>query len=231
MNAEPGGINWGRATELSEKSQFSRYHRLLGGVSSTGPGVLQTVESSADARELLRRIGGGDEAALVELIEKYEKRVYRVAARTCGDAALAEEAAVETFYKIWKSAGGWVGTSSPDTWIFRIAIHTTKDLVRARNRWWSRIWNSATRRAAGSTLPPDVALSHAEQSNRSRDDLQRTLLSLNEDDRALVTLYYWEEMTLAEIAPLLGATADALKMRLARLRKKLARLLEPPDDD
>jgi RNA polymerase sigma-70 factor (ECF subfamily) len=57
--------------------------------------------------------------------------------------------------------------------------------------------------------------------------LRQALAELTETDRALVHLYYFEQRDLAEIAHILGSSADALKTRLARARKRLRVILEP----
>ena len=54
---------------------------------------------------------------------------------------------------------------------------------------------------------------------------------LNEKDRVLVHLYYFEQWNLTEIASILDTTRDALKMRLSRARKRMRQLLEEAEVD
>ena len=74
-------------------------------------------------------------SALTELVRRLEDRVYRLAYRVVGDAALAEEATVAAFYKVWTKAGQWRGDANADTWIYRVAVRTVLDLRRGRRRW------------------------------------------------------------------------------------------------
>jgi len=170
--------------------------------------------------ELLRRCQQGDEAALALLVREYQERIFRLACRVTGDAALAEEATAQALLKIWTRARQWQGQARAATWIYRLAVRTVLDVQRAQRRWWRR-WGHGLRladRAAPAAAPDErAARVHA------------ALRQLNEADRALVHLYYFEEQSLAEIAVILGVPRDNLKMRLARARQRLKPLLEDND--
>ena len=81
------------------------------------------------------------------------------------------------------------------------------------------------------TPTPEDRLIADEQHQQVVGELDQAIGSLKEDDRLLVHLYYFEERHLAEIATILDATRDALKMRLARARQRLRQVLEEVDDD
>ena len=176
---------------------------------------------------LLRRCRRGDERALAEIVRRYQGRIYGVALRVSGDPALAEEAAVDAFYKIWRKAGQWRGATSPDAWIYRTAVRTVMDLRRSRQRWWKR-----TEMAAGKVAPEQIVsgpvddLMADEQRRLSTSFLDQAIRSLGETDRVLVHLYYFEERGLKEIEAILDVPHATLKMRLTRARQKLRRVLE-----
>jgi len=162
-----------------------------------------------------------DERALAELIQVYQQRVYRLALRVCGDTGLAEEAAVDSFYKIWTKASQWRGQTGADTWIYRIAVRTVLDLRRGRRRWWQRL------RAVGLWDDEDPAPGPAEEAiaceerQATCEQLEQALLTLKPDDRLLVHLYYDEANSLPKISEILNVPAENLKMRLARARQRL----------
>ncbi len=189
------------------------------------------MESPVDDGQLLRLCRQGDEDALAEIVRRYEQRVFRMALRVADDRALAEEATVDAFYKIWCKSRQWRGQGSPEAWIYRIAVRTTLDLKRGRQRWWkrTRLASSTTERAPEAE-PADELIAR-EQQQQIAGELNRAIDSLKEDDRILVHLYYFEDRSLAEIATMLDATRDALKMRLARARQRLRRVLEEVDYD
>ncbi len=191
---------------------------------------ISEVDTPVDDGGLLRRCGRGDEDALEELVRRYEQRLYRVAFRVAGDRALAEEATVDSFYKVWCKARQWRGQSSPEAWIYRIAVRTTLDLMRGRQRWWRRMRIASMDRKTESTTEPLDELVDEEQRQHEVCRLERAISSLGESDRILVHLYYFEQRSLADIAPVLEASRDALKMRLARARKRLREALGESDD-
>jgi RNA polymerase sigma-70 factor (ECF subfamily) len=209
------------------------YRRGRGGVFTTDRKKLtrDEVHTPADDAQLMRRIQSGDEAALAELMRRYERCIYHVAYRVAGDAALAEDATVESFYKMWCKARQWRGESSPKAWICRIAIRTTLDLQRSRQRWWKRTRWALSKREHASTSDPKDELIADERQQQVAWELKRAIGELSENDRVLVHLYYFEQWRLAEIASVLDTTRDALKMRLARARKRLRQLLEEAEVD
>ena len=169
--------------------------------------------------ELLRRCQHGDEAALALLVAEYQERIFRLACRVTGDAALAEEATAQALLKIWTRARQWQGGASAATWIYRLAVRTVLDVQRGQRRWWRR-WGNGLR--LNEKQRPAAA-------NDAADRVHAAVQQLNEADRALVHLYYFEEKSLAEIEGVLGVPRDNLKMRLARARQRLKPLLEEPD--
>lgn len=183
-----------------------------------------------DGDALLRRCQQGDDAALADLVRCFQDRVFRLAYRVSGDAAVAEEAAADVFVKVWQRAGQWRGDSSAGTWIYRIAVRTVLDHERNRHRWWRR-WAAALPGFLADPRPdPARQAAEREQQRNGALRLQEALARLPEADRVLVHLYYFENRKLADLEPLLGATRDALKMRLARARRRLRTLLGAPDE-
>ena len=184
-----------------------------------------------DDRQLLLEIQKGDEQALAELIRRYQNRLYQLTIRVCGDGSLAEEATVESFYKIWRKAHQWHVNRSPRAWIYRIAVRTVLDLRRSRQRWRKRM--QQTGRSGISVSEPDLVeqLVATEQHQRLSTELHRAIGTLKTEDRALVHMFYFEDLGLREIATVLEVSPDALKMRLSRARKRLRLVLEEFDDE
>ena len=189
------------------------------------------METPSNDGQLLRRCRSGDESALAELIQRYEQRIYRVAYRVSGDRALAEEATVDCFYKIWCKARQWRGQTTPDAWIYRIAVRTTLDLARGQQRWWKRKRLASSSGEQDPAPQPTEILIAEEQRRYVGRELDRAIDELKDEDRLLVQLYYFEQRSLAEIATILETTRDALKMRLARARKRMRLVLEEDEID
>jgi RNA polymerase sigma-70 factor (ECF subfamily) len=179
-----------------------------------------------DSDQLLRRCQQGDETALGEIVRRYQERIFRLAWRVSGDAALAEEATAQALLKIWDRAGQWRGEASAGTWIYRLAVRTVLDVQRSQRRWWRR-WSGAVPRVVRDPqhAPPAQLLAREQQ-----EQIRLALAQLAENDRVLVHLYYFEERGLGEIEAILGVARETLKMRLSRARQKLRTWLEGGDE-
>jgi RNA polymerase sigma-70 factor (ECF subfamily) len=176
-----------------------------------------------ESDELLRRCQQGDETALAELVRGYQERIFRLACRVSGDAALAEEATAQALLKIWTRAGQWRGQARASTWIYRLAVRTVLDVQRSQRRWWRR-WVPWSRVVAEPAAPTPTG----PQDERAAR-VQEAVGQLGEADRALVHLFYFENRGLAEIESILGVPRTNLKMRLARARQRLRGFLESND--
>jgi RNA polymerase sigma-70 factor, ECF subfamily len=174
-----------------------------------------------DANELLRRCQRGDESALAALVEQFGGRVFRLACRVLGDRGRAEEATADVFVKLWSTARQWRGDADAGTWTYRIAYRTILDHRRRKQG----IWVSPSPEVPDARPGPPEESVRAEAQKQALKQVHDALAQLSESDRALVHLYYFEQLRLAEIAEIVGATREVLKMRLARARQKLRELI------
>ena len=107
----------------------------------------------------------GDESAFEALVRLYEKRVFALALRMCGDRENAAEAAQEAFLAAWQGLAFFRGESSFSTWLYRLTSNACVDLLRREGRH---------RAAAGPSLDddelnldvPDPALSPQDSAER-----------------------------------------------------------------
>jgi RNA polymerase sigma-70 factor (ECF subfamily) len=111
------------------------------------------------------------------------------------------------------------GDASPWTWLVAITInrcrsHRRRQLVRLK--WWR-----AAGPAAETTDDREPSIERSEMSMRVRD----AVTALPARDREVVVLYYLEEMTVAQVAAVVGASTGAVEVRLHRARAKLRQLL------
>jgi RNA polymerase sigma-70 factor (ECF subfamily) len=211
------------------------YRRRNGGVNSCDGrhGVDATGGSTRDEGDrLLRRCAAGDSAAVGPLVEHYRGSIFRLACRMLGDASAAEDATASALVKVWSGAAGWRGECSADTWVYRITFRAALDVRRGRKRWWQRFFAFGPSDESDAE-PADAAPGPVESAERSDEAaalagrLRTAVDKLNETDRALVHLFYYEGSSLAEIESILGIARPTLKVRLSRARDKLRKLLDP----
>jgi RNA polymerase sigma-70 factor (ECF subfamily) len=171
--------------------------------------------------DLLGRCQRGDAAALTELIRRHQDRLFRAAYRILRDPARAEDAVADAFATVWIRCPSWRGEAAAATWIDRVCYRVALDHARTRRRWW-RLFARDRRDGA-----PDPGVEVAEADHRAvaARKLDAALATLTPGDRALVHLHYFEGRSLADIGTVLGATRDALKMRLSRIRGRLREVL------
>ena len=191
---------------------------------STDEGMTEDVSGP-----LLRRCRRRDSAALSEIISLHERRLYRLALGVLGNPAAAEDAVARAFVAIWTHAGQWRGEAAAATWIHRIAVRKIIDVARSERRWTMRLFGRRSEGELGRVPDPrpgpDRETEDRESRGLRRKRVGEALARLKEDDRVLVHLFYFEGLALSEIEGILDVPKTNLKMRLARAREKLRKLL------
>lgn len=152
---------------------------------------------------------------LQHMMTAYGTRLLRLCAVILKDAALAEDAAQDTYLKAWKKLHTLKDEQSEEAWLMRIGINTCRDYLRTA--WLRRV----DRRVPLSSLP------EAWQEMADPDDtVMQAVLSLPLIYRAVVTLRYDQGLPVAQIAEALHLTPGAVKARLRRANEQLRRQLE-----
>ena len=165
----------------------------------------------------------GSDEAFTNMVETYQAPVYNLCYRMLGEAAAAEDAAQETFLKVYQNLGRYDRERSFPTWLLSIAAHHCIDKLRRRR--FSSI--SIDEDEEGQTELPDRSAPDPEMETmrkQEKDRLHHLLQSLDPTDRAAVVMRYWNDCSEVEIAQSLKLTVPAVKSRLHRARRALAEL-------
>ena len=128
----------------------------------------------------------------------------------------AEEVAQDAFVRVWRALPAFRGESSFGTWLHRIVARRAIDraaLLRGRRS------REAALDAAGEPGAPE-APRDLDAALRARR-LERLMGGLSEVQRAAVSLFYWEDRSVDEVATLLGLPANTVKTHLSRARALL----------
>ncbi len=171
---------------------------------------------------LIQRILAGDENAFESLVRKSQKQVHALAFRKVGDFQTAEDITQETFLQVHQKLAtlkdptkfsGWLSTI-----VNRLCIAWYRK-NRLQTEALQEIYISGIETEAYSRY---MATEHAKINTEAQHDLVKSLLTkLKERDREVITLYYFEEMTSAEIGEILGVPENTIKSRLYRARQQL----------
>lgn len=170
----------------------------------------------------------GDRNAFGCLVEAYQGPVYNLTYRILGNAEEAEDAAQETFLRAFRKLDSYDPTRKFSTWVLSIASHYCIDRLRRRRLTWLSLEDE--------NLPPGAMVSnqpgpeqHAMQSEHEAQ-IQALLGTLSPDYRTVVVLHYWYDLSYEEIAQATGSTVSAVKSRLFRARRMLAKRLQADED-
>ncbi|WP_158975883.1 RNA polymerase sigma factor [Cellulophaga sp. L1A9] len=165
----------------------------------------------------------GDAQAFSVLINTYKHMVFTVALKITNNRENAEEVAQDTFVKAYHSLATFKGASKFSTWIYKITYYGALDYLKKNNR-----------RIKTSTIESDHDINLSELTNvldelelKDRQNcIKESLDQLGAEESVLVTLHYFEELSLQEISDIINIPANTIKVRLYRIRKKLAGILE-----
>ena len=182
-------------------------------------------ERDPDA-ELVERVARNDASAVRQLVARKLPRLLALAARMLGDRMEAEDVAQETFMRVWKQAPHWrEGEARFDTWLHRVAMNLCYDRLRMRRETPDD--TAADTLADDGELErpggPEAALEARQHGARVRE----ALAALPARQREALVLTYYQELSNAQAASLMGLSVDALESLLVRARRSVrARLAD-----
>lgn len=172
--------------------------------------------------EWLQRAIQGDQDAFAYIVETYQRPVYNLCYRMLGEAQEAEDAAQETFWRAYQALRRYDQQRSFATWLLSIAAHYCIDQQRKR-RFPTLALDIMPEEDVPDAAPdPEKVFAQLERQGQ----MQHLLSRLNPQDRAAIILRYWYEFSEEEIARSLSLTVSAIKSRLFRARRELAKAYE-----
>lgn len=157
---------------------------------------------------LVERFLLGDESSFETLYRKYYEKTFSIARGILMDADEAADATQEIFTQVYKHLARFDKRSKFSTWLFRIAVN--RSIQHSRSVKYKKNWVELNERV------PEVQPEESPIEPR----VQASLARLNPQDRAILTLFYWEELSLNDIADSLGIAMNAAKTRLYRARER-----------
>ncbi len=161
---------------------------------------------------LVWAVGQADRAAFRELYDRHADRVYRFALSIVRNGHLAEEVLQETMLAVWKQAERFRGSSKATTWMLGIARNQAHGLLRREKK--------------GERLPDDPTCDPDPAETAEIDvRVQQALQTLSSEHQEALHLVFYEEMSLADAAAVLGVPEGTVKSRLFYARKALAKEL------
>lgn len=175
----------------------------------------------SEEHELIERLRRGDSAAFDAIYAEHRPRIFSFLARLTGRRALAEDLLQETFLRLCRFAPRLLPDTRIELWLFTVA----RNLARSHFRWSvvdaNRMFGSWQPSAADQQTSP-FDMTSARELERA---VERALLRLPIDQRELLVLIAVERVSSADVAQLLDLSPAALRQRLSRARKLLAKAI------
>ena len=165
----------------------------------------------------------GNSNAFRYIVDQYKDKTYNLALRICGNHEEAEEIAQDSFLKAYRSLNRFKNKSSFATWLYRITYNSSISLVRIKKK----------KTLSLEDFPTDAVdfLGNNTTDEKAESEYRNSLLSfalqkINEEERALISLFYYEDMNIEEISDITGISKSTIKVKLFRTRQKMLEIIE-----
>jgi RNA polymerase sigma-70 factor (ECF subfamily) len=189
--------------------------------------VSQINEAPAD-QELIARTLRGDGAAFAVLVDRFQRKIFRVAYAIVRDESEADTITQDTFIQAYTHLGKFQGRSEFETWLTRIAINRSRDSLR-RRRFVSLFTGDDDSDERTMLFEPVDERPDPEREIMARQlrvAIERAERTLSAQQKVIFRLRHYEERPLEEIAELLGLAAGTVRAHLFRAVHKIRKELE-----
>ena len=172
--------------------------------------------------DLLAKARGGNLLAFEEIVKRYERRVYGIALRIVRRHEVADDVAQEAFMRAHQALSTFDLDRPFGPWICRIAANLAINHVRSPEAREEPLPEGHAETPAPGRGALDLVLER-----EAREVLERALLGLPAEQRAVFALRTFEELSYREIADALGISIGTVMSRLSRARERLREALAP----
>jgi RNA polymerase sigma-70 factor, ECF subfamily len=172
---------------------------------------------------IVARVLGGDTAAYAVLVARYRGQYARFAARMLGNREDAEEALQDALVRAFRSLSRCDDPAKFGSWLFRILANRCRTAGARRGRRERTFVNDEIALL-------DAAEEHPENRRAWREEIQRALMQLDDEQREAFLLKHVEDMGYEQMSELTGVGVSALKMRVKRACERLRVLLQEVQD-
>lgn len=162
---------------------------------------------------IARCIAGDDRNAFGQLVIAYEQGLRRFLFNLCGDEALTNDLAQDTFLKAYLAIRSFQGISRFKTWLYRIGYNEFLSHRRSSH-------------ITTDDFPPDIDSTSPTTATDARLTIEQCLSQLSEAERTVVMLFYLEDMPIKRIVEITGMPDGSVKSYLHRAKSRMRLFLE-----
>ena len=177
-----------------------------------------------DDKHIIKAVRSNPENGFRLLLTKYKKPIYWHIRRIVVGHDDAQDAAQETFVRVFRNFNSYDGADKLRGWIFRIATNEALRMLDKRNNSTLSLDDEDTNIAGQAIADP-----YFDDSDKAAVLLQKAILSLPTKQQLTFNLRYYDEMTYDEIAEVIGSTASAAKMNYHIAKDKIVKFINSND--
>ncbi len=166
--------------------------------------------------KLIQQCLGGDQKAFETLVEKYQKPMFNAALRIIDNQEDAADVTQAAFVKAYENLKQFDGRYKFFSWLYRITVNGSLNFVNARQRF---------EELPEDTVSPDKNADDVFSEEDTARTVQRALMKLTPDYRAVIVLSHFRELSYKEISDVLGIPEKRVKSRLFSARQMLKNVL------
>lgn len=171
----------------------------------------------------IARVLEGKNSDYAYLINKYKDMIFTLAFRITGNREDAEEVSQDVFLKAFNGLADFRGISKFSTWLYKIAYNQSVSHIRKKK---PEILSYDSMETGINELKGEMDVGHEQLDQIPAGYIKKAFEKLEETDRAVLTLYYQENLNVKEIVNITGLSLSNVKVKLFRSRKKLIDLLK-----
>lgn len=178
--------------------------------------------------QLVKEIISGSKSSLDVLVNRYYEIIYSYSMRQVNDYHLACDLTQEVFVKMMMNINKYrVGTDSFKYWLLKIALNHIRDYFRSEKNRKSTVFDNMEY-LSNNDINNDNMINMLEIHEKSKE-VKKAIYSLKEQEKEIVILKYYNDMTIKEISGITGNNESTIKSRLYRALEKLRRHLKGGD--
>jgi len=180
--------------------------------------MIDTNRMNSNIQDCIKRVKAGDFRAFSHIVSEYQQMVFTIVFKIICNREDAEDITQEIFIKVFKSLDSFKEESGFSTWLYRIAYNTTLSEIRKR-------------KIVFASFEDDFSSLKEEEIDENMEDLaaeerilqlEQALKTLPPEDALLVTMFYLDNQSIEEISRVSNLSQANVKVKLHRIRKKLA---------
>jgi len=177
---------------------------------------------TSDDQQLIAQVQAGDWRGFEALYDKYKGQVYRTALAITRDRAAAEDILQDCFLRFHAHVNRLDGSMPLSPWLYRVTVNLSYNWLTRR-----RVSFSLEQLVDGLVAGPQASPERYAESREIEAIVQSVLAKLSFDHRAVVALHYLNDLSVEEIALILGCPVGTVKSRLYYARRALRNALRP----